>query len=186
MGEYYRRDRYNSDTRGYSREEAYRHNDYSNNRRQGDRYQSYRQDRPREHYQERERDAYYYAVDPERSRGHREDGKEWYGETHPRDNTPPHAREERALATERHVDQSKSPVGRAVDSFDTQPLLEPRSDRHRGSQDDYYDAGKPNSQVIFRGLDKEVTEMDVYDFFILELSLISIVTTISLQPRRCR
>ena len=59
-----------------------------------------------------------------------------------------------------------SPKKRPIDDFETQPPHETRFGRYHPAHDDPYDAGKPNSQIIFRGLEKDVSETDVYDFFL--------------------
>jgi hypothetical protein len=180
MADYYRRDRYGGDNRGdggrYSRDNEYRPRD---------RYSPPRRSRSRERYQEGSRDDYsrddYSYRDGDRSRDSRIDERDRYRDSRDRADFRPSSREDRGERPNR----SKSPVIREVGDPELPAPHEPRSDRNRGSYDDPYDAGKPNSQVIFRGLEKDVSETDVYDFFHLEQSLISIVATISLQPRRC-
>jgi hypothetical protein len=54
--------------------------------------------------------------------------------------------------------------------------------RHR---DPLSDAGKPNIQIIFRGIDKDMTEQDVPPPQFSRTKANSIVATISLQSRRC-
>jgi hypothetical protein len=186
MADYYRRDGYGGDNKGdggrYSRDDEYR---------QRDRYSPPGRSRSRERYQDRSRDDYPYRDsdrsrdgridDRDRYRDGRIDDRDRYRDSRDRDDIRPSSREDRG----ERLNRSKSPVRQEVGDSELPAPREPKSDRHRGSYDDPYDAGKPNSQVIFRGLEKDVSETDVYDFFHLEQSLISIVATISLQPRRC-
>ena len=157
MGDYFRRDRYDAESRHYSRDDSYRPSE----RGRGDRYQpSPPRPRSRERYQDRDRDDYYYS-NRDRPRNITDD-RDRYRDTRDRDNYTSSTREE--------------PQQRDRDPSEIVP---------RQPRDDPYDAGKPNSQVIFRGLDKEFTETDVYDFFITLETNFSIVATISSQSRRC-
>ena len=162
MGDYYRRDRYDGESRN-SRDDSYRPSE----RGRGDRYQSSPpRPRSRERYQDRD-DFYYSNRDRDRPREIRDD-KDRYRDARDRDDYTRSTREE--------------PNERDQDPSEVEPTQFPSAPRHR---DDPYDAGKPNSQVIFRGLDKEFTETDVYDFFITLETNFSIVATISSQSRRC-
>ena len=163
MGDYYRRDRYDAETRHYSRDDSYRPSE----RGRGDRYQpSPPRPRSRERYQDQDRDDYYYSNrDRDRPRNTADD-KDRYRDT--RDDYTRSTREE--------------PKERDWNPSEAEPMQHPSAPRLR---DDPYDAGKPNSQVIFRGLEKEFTETDVYDFFTTLETNFSIVATISSQSRRC-
>ena len=162
MGDYYRRDRFDDgkDRRYATREDNYQRPvaDYHSERAGGE--ERYPRSRSRERYQDRDREDYSYRRDRDR---------------------------------ERHYD-SPSPPQHYLDHDIEAPPQGPRSDRGKPPQqqqqqhypEDSYDAGKPNAQVIFRGLDKEITETDVYKhiFILLEHSLISIVATISLPSTK--
>ena len=155
MADYYRRDGYGGDNRGdggrYSRDDEYR---------QRDRYSPPRRSRSRERYQDGSREDYSYR-DGDRSRDGRIDDRDRYRDSRDRDDLRPSSREDRG----ERLNRSKSPIKQEVGDSEVPAPREPRSDRNRGSYDDPYDAGKPNSQVIFRGLEKDVSETDVYDFF---------------------
>ena len=165
MGDYYRRDRYDGESQYYSRDDSYRPSE----RGRGDRYQpSPPRPRSRERYQDRARDDYYYSSrDRDRPKDTTDD-KDRYRDTRDRDDYTRSTRE--------------GPKERDRDPSEMELTQSPSAPRHR---DDPYDAGKPNSQVIFRGLEKEFTETDVYDFFITLETNFSIVATISSQSRRC-
>lgn len=148
MGDYYRRERHDGDDRRYSRDHESHHRplDYHSERAREDRHPPPRQ-RSRERYQDRDREDYAYRRDRDRDRETRhrdprsEDRDRNYG-------SPP-----------------VSPPSADHDNID-HPPRGPRSDRGKQQQyqyaEDSFDAGKPNAQVIFRGLDKQVTETDVY------------------------
>jgi hypothetical protein len=158
MGDYYRRDRYDGgEARRSLREDNYR--DWDNDRGQDDRYPAPGRPRSRERYQDRDREDYLYR-DRDRPRDARVDDRDWYHDSQEKDDYQ--------YSTQRtSKGRPVSPAERDMGEYETRPPREPRSDRQRGSYEDApYDAGKPNSQVIFRGLDKEMTESDVYDFFI--------------------
>lgn len=163
MGDYFRRDRYDAESRHYSRDDSYRPSE----RGRGDRYQpSPPRPRSRERYHDRDRDDYYYS-NRDRPRNIADD-RDRYRDTRDRGDYTSSTREE--------------PQQGDRDLSEVEPWHPPSGPRPR---DDPYDAGKPNSQVIFRGLEKEFTETDVYDFFITLETNFSIVATISSQSRRC-
>jgi len=145
MGEYYRRDRYDGNDRRYSREDSHqRPLDYHSER--GGREERYPPPRSRSReraYQDRDREEdYSYRRDRDRDRHY--------------DYSPPPTSPQptTTITTDHDIDH---------------PPRAPRFDRGKPPQQHYpedsYDAGKPNAQVIFRGLDKEITETDVYKHF---------------------
>ena len=160
MGDYHRRDRYDgNESRRYSRDDTYRPSGY-NDREREDRYQPPPRPRSRERYYDRDRDRDdrpYTGRD--RPRDTRMEDRDRYYDTRDRNESPPEE--------PRHSPERRESAG----ELEAHPPSAPRSDRQRGSHDDPYDSGKPNSQIIFRGIDKEITETDVYDFLYLEQSL---------------
>ena len=68
--------------------------------------------------------------------------------------------------------RSPSPANRHSGDFDIHPPSGPRADRYKDGHEDSYDAGKPNSQIIFRGLEKDVSETDVNNSLSFSLSYI--------------
>ena len=112
------------------------------------RERSYEGRYPRENYRydDRERDEHY------RSR----DRYPLDRDEHDRD------RDRRSVWTDR--DDSSHSHDYRQENEPAEVPRDSRSERHR-AHDDQYDAGKPNSQIIFRGLDKDVTELDVYDIY---------------------
>jgi len=153
MGDYYRRDRVDDgkDRRYATREDNYQRPvaDYHSEGAGGE--ERYPRSRSREGYQDRDREDYSYRRDRDRDR----------------------QRDPRSQDRDRHYD-SPSPPQPYVDHDIEAPPQGPRSDRGKPPQqqqqqhhypEDSYDAGKPNAQVIFRGLDKETTETDVYKHF---------------------
>jgi len=156
MGDYYRADRYShaEDDRRYPREDSHRY-DYSGERARDDHHPPQGRSRSRERPIDRDRDD-YYRDDYYGDRGRDRERERWpndrdrYRDSRDNDGPQSSARQERA---EPYHD----------DHF--MPSREPRQERHRGQYEEPYDAGKPNSQVIFRGLDKDITEQDVYEFY---------------------
>ena len=141
MGDYYRRDRYDAESRHHSKDDGYRPSE----RGRGDRYQpSPPRPRSRERYQDR--DDYYSSRDRDRPRNIADDRDRY------RDTRDDYTRSTREESKERDRDPTE-----------VEPTQLPGAHRPR---DDPYDAGKPNCQVIFRGLEKELTETDVYDFLL--------------------
>jgi hypothetical protein len=161
MGDYYRRDRHESNPRdggrGYARDEEHRSRDYYSDRRDS-RYSPPPRSRSRERYQERGRDDdSYHAREHYRDR---RDDRDRSRESYDRENTRPPVRDER----EEQYPRPSSPHKRHSEDFDIQPPSGPRADRYKEPHEDSYNTGKPNSQIIFRGLDKDMTETDVSDF----------------------
>lgn len=159
MADYYRRDRYDgSEARRSSREDPNRDWDHYNDRGRDDRYPSYGRPQSRERYQDRDLEDYSYE-NRDKGRDVGVDDRDWYRDSRGRDDYQYSAQIPKG--------RPASPVERDAGEYETRHPREPRSDRQRGSYEDAaYDAGKPNSQVIFRGLDKDMTDSDVYDFFI--------------------
>ena len=194
MGDSYRRDRFDNNPReagrGYSRDEEYRSRDHYPDRRDA-RYSPPRS-RSRERYPDRGRDDHSYRDrDPYKRRRDERNDREDRGDRDSRDypRESPDRGPVRITALDAVAEpygRSPSPLRRHSEDFDVPPPSGPRADRYKDNYDDSHDAGKPNSQIIFRGLEKNITEPDVSDFFYLEQSLISVVRTISSQPRRCR
>ena len=157
MGDYYRRDRYDDDRRYYRDDNDRRYDRYNDrddrypppHRRSPDLYYDRDRERGDHSYREREKDRSW-----ERDR----DDRERYQDYPPRDLSRSEGREEvversRSPPEERDIELQHPPKG-------------PRSERHRGHHDDPFDAGKPNSHVIFRGLDKDIAETHVSEFLL--------------------
>jgi len=173
MGDYRGRDRYDADRRRSSRDDYY-------DRQRSDRYppQHHSRSRSGERYASNRADDY----PPPRDR--------YYDDTSGRNYRSPPPQH-----SDDYSPGPRSPLKREAEADLLQPAQpppnEPRSDRHRpqifnNSGDQSFDAGKPNSQIIFRGIDKEMTEADVYDSFHTRIiTNISIVIPIPHQPRRC-
>src|SRR5579862_4003188 len=190
MGDYYRWDRYDNNAReagrGHSRDDEYRSRDHYNDRRDP-RYSPPPRSRSRERYPDRGRNDHFYRDrDPYKDRRDERnesndrndrDSRDHSRESHDRG----HMRITALDAIAEPYQRSPSPPKRHSGDFDIHPPSGPRADRYKDGHEDSYEAGKPNSQIIFRGLEKNITEPDVSDFFYLEQSLISVVRTISSQ-----
>ena len=187
MGDY-RRGKYDSyDTPRYSREGSYRRSDHFEEARQGDRYQRPPVSPPRDRHRERDRNPRYYDDDRGSSSERRAVDEKERGcdDSRPRRNSP-----RRHLETmtetggkDHFQDMSNAPVVPEYGKFESYPSREGRADHHR-PQEDQWDPGKPNAQIIFRGIDKSMTEADVSDFFTPRAITDSIVATILLQSGR--
>jgi hypothetical protein len=158
MGDYYRRDRYDgNEGRRHSRDDANRLSAYDDrgrdNRGREVRSQPPPRPRSRERYYDRDLDDYPYTS-RDRPRDTWVENRDRYRDPQDRNDIPHAKAEESGQSPERRESGEVEP---------SQPPSGPRTDRQqpRGSHDDPYDSGKPNSQIIFRGLDKEITETDV-------------------------
>ena len=158
MSGYSRRDRDEYEYRRYPRE-----NPYPGDRGR-DRYsppRSRSRSRSRERYHGRDRDDHTYHRDTRDDREYRDDG----------DRNPPRQPQQRGWDSRpegRPFHQQAQPAAYLAPGVSLpQPLEEEESHghHHRHPRGDAYDAGKPTSQIIFRGLDKEVTETDVLRIF---------------------
>jgi hypothetical protein len=156
MADYHRRDRDRdgSEYRRYSREDSYRE-DRGRDRRD-DRYSPPRSPPPsrsRERYLDHDRDDYAYDRD---DRDHRDDS---------RDRGPPRQpREWDSRPADPYNSQEPRPSEYLAPGVSIhQPSDDDLDNGHhrRHPRGDAYDAGKPSSQIIFRGLDKEFSETDV-------------------------
>ena len=153
MGDYYRRDRYDgNEDRRHSRDDTYRLSAY-NDRGREERYQPPPRPHSRERYYDRDRDDYPYTG-WDRPRGTRGEDRDRHRDPRDRNDITHADAEESRQSPERRESGEVEP---------THPPSGPRTERQqpRGPYDDPYDSGKPNSQIIFRGLDKEITETDV-------------------------
>src|SRR5579862_5131979 len=175
MGDYYRRDKYDNDDDRYER--RYPRDEYDRGR--SDRYQPLPGSRSRERYPDRERDDYRRDTDWRESADDRNRGdRDIHYDSRDRDyrSPPPHDRD--------YFSQSRSPPRRPRELEEPSQLpAGPRSQRTK--PEETFDAGKPNSQIIFRGIDKDMTEADVSDFLYNRIITNISVTPIPHAPRRC-
>ena len=160
MSGYYRRDRDEYEYRRHPREDLYP-GDRGRDRHSPPRSRS--RSRSQERYYDRDRDHAYYR-DRGDDRDYRDD----------RDRDPPRQPQQRGWDSKSEDrpsrQQARPPEYLAPGVSLPQPLEEDEGHghhhhHHRHPRADAYDAGKPSSQIIFRGLDKEVTETDVLRIF---------------------
>jgi hypothetical protein len=193
MSDRHQRDRYDGyHGRTYQSDESGRWNESHDDRRYSERERYPRPPRspPQERHYDREIDSYNYGEDRGRSNERMgDDIRDRFNEQpYYRDNSPSYnlgeGREERDSGN-----YGPSPsMGQDYEMEETEYAPKgPRSGRRRRpqQQQDQWDAGKPSAQVIFRGIDKSMTEADVSDFYMLVTITNSIAPTIFLQPRRC-
>jgi len=160
MGDYYRRDRYDDDRR-YYRDDHDRRYDRYNDRERDDRYPPTHRRSPDLYYdRDRDRgDSSYRERERDRSWERDRDDRDRYHDYPPRDHS-------RSAGRDEFVERSRSPPEER-DLEPQHPPTGPRSDKNRGPHDVHYDAGKPNSHLIFRGLDKDIAETHVSEFLLL-------------------
>jgi hypothetical protein len=158
MGDYYRRDQHGDDSGRYVIDDDYQRP--AGDRRKDGRNSPPARSRSRERYQDRIRDDYSYRGN-DRSRDSHFDNRDRHRDNRDRDDSRMSRREEYGERQSR----LKSPIRQDHNDPEPQAPREPQYDHQRASYEEPYDAGKPNSQVIFRGLEKDVSEADVYDFF---------------------
>jgi len=105
----------------------------------------------------RERDDYHRDRDRRDPRD-RDEFRDPYSDSRERDyRSPPRYDRERYSPL-----PPRSPSKRDVQEIHEDAPSEPRSQRYNAET--ALGSGKPNTQVIFRGIDKSMTEADVYDF----------------------